>query len=619
MNSISDNKIYLILFVMLLTLVLVKPVFANEIQYGHVEEVHDTQLHIQYKGPAGQKNFVCNALTTTCKNFGTSSPKLFPDIEGGSDYVNSPDGKLGIVEEVLKTENGSTTYEHVIYDVSKDVAEEKAVVLYNNKINSYKFPWASDSVVLFGTNREVIRYDVATKRTDTITISQDELPLRSLSPHAKYLSAYNYAEQAHKIWDTTTGKEIVIPSETPAFVEFSQNEKYATFMDDRDDYQTVYISALDNQVNKVSRVFKDNFTVEDYLWFKNDLYVVGNTKDNPYQWVLYRYNPLANKISIVAENISYGDFIRPIGNHSLSFLVIEGKNTHVALYNPKNNEVSVIKPVADAPASNKLTRSIVEFDEGVKGVLYEPKKPDDKPELFVWLHGGPMRQTSFGYHSYLSYAVYDEFLERLSESGAYVLKLDYAGSYGHGKKFKDQLINKLGDIDVKQVTEAARDIQKEYDIDDIYLVGNSYGGYLGPKVLIEDDRTFNGAIAINGVFDWFDLLERIPSSPFKKYFKGLADLDDLEKNFELYKQASVVKELPDLNKYRDLVLVYGEDDATVPTWQTREFFYLAESLGKNVDLLKLEDEGHIIKQRESLNKMCAFVAKELFIKDLKCS
>lgn len=585
---------------------------AAEIQYGHIEDVHDTDIHIQYKGPAGEQHFVCGVLTTDCEAFATTTPVLFPEIAGETNYPNSLDGRYGVVEQ--EAEEGIT---YTLYDVSGDEAEVVAELPYSKETSAYKFPWANDHLMLFGTDGTVTTYDIATAETTEITPSQSEFPLRSLSPHASYLAAYNYTDEAHKIWDTTTGDEISIPSETPAFVEFSQDERYAAFVDDRQRYQTLYVADLTNAA-EVSRVFADDFTVEDYLWFKDRLYAVGNTTDNPYDWVLYEHDPVTDQVEVVTEDVSYGDYIRPIGTHALSFLVIEGKNSHVALYQPEADRVDVIRPVEDSPASTEITRSVVEFEDDVMGVLYEPENPDRRADLFVWLHGGPKRQTSFGYHSYLSYAVYDELLERLVESGVYVLKLDYAGSYGHGSEFMDQLTNQLGTIDVKNVIDASREIQDDYNIDDTYLLGNSYGGYLGPKVLIEAEHHFDGAIAINGVFDWFDLLARIPSSPFKVYFDGLADLKDLDTNFDLYEEASIVKDLPQLPKLRKLLLIYGEDDATVPTWQTEEFFYQAELHNKNVDLLKLKGEDHIIRERENLNLMCTFIAEELRIDDLVC-
>ncbi len=602
-------------FVVGLSLFITNSVAAAEIQYGHVEDVHGQELYIQYKGPGGEQNFVCDLVTADCESFGTTTPVLFPEIDGSTDYPNSKSGRYGVHEVV-----GEEGVEYTLYDVSGDEAAEVAVLPYTKETNAYKFPWADGHFMLFGTDGTVTTYDIETEEMTEFTPSQSELPLRSLSPHASYLAAYNYVEQAHKIWDTETGDEIAIASNKPAFVEFSQDERYAAYINSGSGYQTLHIADLtraEDGVAKGRRVFKDDFVVEDYLWFKGELYAVGNTEHDPYRWVLYRYNPATKKSQIVAEDVSYGDYIRPIGDYALSFLTIDGKNSHVSLYDPERNRVTTIAPVAKSPASSEIERNVVSFGD-TYGVLYEPENPDKKPELFVWLHGGPKRQTSFGYHSYLSYAVYDELLEQLVESGAYVLKLDYPGSYGYSEEYLNSLDGELGVVDVDAVVKAARKIQKQYKIDDTYLIGNSYGGYLGPKALVDHERYFDGAIAINGVFDWFDLLARIPSSPFKTYFSGLANLEDLDENFGLYEQASVVSELPDLNKRKQLLLIYGEDDATVPTWQTEEFFYQAKALSKNVDLLKLSGEDHIIRQRENLDLMCEFIADELLIKNLEC-
>jgi len=603
---------YFVYGVVALFLLSVNSVAAAEIQYGNVEKVRGTEIHIHYKGPGGEQHFVCDVLTSDCKNFGTIMPTLFPEIDGKTSYPSSPDGRYGIIEEA--TNDG---FVYKLYDVSGNRAAEIATLPYTKATNAFRFSSGNDHLMLFGADGTVATYTIDTKAIFEITPSQREFPQRSLSPHARYLAAYNYSNKAHKIWNAKTGNEISIPSASPAFVEFSQSERYASFADDREGYRTIYIADLATTTIQPERIFKDNFTVEDYLWFKDKLYAVGNTQADPYRWVLYQYDPTTKHTTIVAENVSYGDYIRAVGEHALSFLVIEGKNRHVALYRPDTEQVAVIRPVSDSPASTKITRSVVAFNDGVKGILYAPQRPKRSADLFVWLHGGPKRQTSFGYHSYLSYAVYDELLEKLVESGAYVLKLDYGGSYGHGSAFMNQLTHNLGKIDVEHVVDASREIQRKYRIDNTYLIGNSYGGYLGPKALVDHERYFDGAIAINGVFDWSTLIARIPSSPFTAYFNG-STLENAASAFDRYQQASIIKNLPDLSKRKKLLLIYGENDATVPTWQTREFFHQAEALDKNVELLKLEGEDHIIRKRESLNTLCSFIANSLRLRGVAC-
>lgn len=594
-------------------------VLGAEIQYAQVEDVYGSGVHIKYRGPGDEQNFVCDVINLECEAFGTSTPSLFPKIDGEGGYSKSPDGKYGIIKTVIGVGDDDKTYIHSVYDISGSSADLVEVVPYFKNTTSYRFSWGGGNVMLFGTDGSVVTFDIKMAEMRVIDLNRSDLPMRSLSPYAGYLSSYSYIDEEHHIWNTKTGEMFRIPSKTADYVEFSQNERYAVFVDDSEGYKTLHLVDLETDVDifDTVRVFKDNFTVEDYIFFKNDLYVVGNTEEDPYRWVLYRYDTERGEEEIVAEDVSYADYMRPAGERGLLFLQIDGKSTHVAMYRSDSESVHVFKPVNPSPASQRVKRSVVSFDRA-KGVLYEPVEPGRNPDLFIWLHGGPRRQASFGYHSYLSYAVYDEFLERLVEGGAYVLKLDYAGSFGHGNELMDALMHSLGVADVEDVIDASKEISDLYDLRRVYLIGNSYGGYLGPRALVERPEMFEAVVAINGVFDWFTLLERIPSSPFSVYFQGSADLEDLENNFDLYRKASILRKASNLGDQK-VVLVYGESDSTVPTWQTREFFYIMEALGKNIEVLELRGEGHVITERESLDIMCDFIASELSLNYLDCN
>ena len=612
-----NSKLILFLTVFLF-LLLNSSVLGAEIQYAEVKDIYNSKLHIQYDGPGGKQNFVCDVVGESCDSFGSSTPSLFVEIDGDDSYSKSHNGKYAVLKDVVKSEDEADVYLHKVYDISGDEAELVQLIPYFKDTVAYRFPWAGEHVMLFGTDGPVVTYNIKTGDLKEMDPEQSYFPMRSLSPYGSYLSAYDYIEEEYRIWNTENGEVIKVPSEKANFIEFSQDEKFAAFVKDPDGYETAYLldlESLDEKIN-VKRIFKDDFTVDDYIFFKNDLYIVGNTEDDPYRWVLYRYNVRKDEVQTVAENVSYESYMRPVGEYGLSFLVIDGKNTNVAVYKPEENSFIVLEPVNPSPSSTKIKRSVL-FFERARGVLYEPiyrKRPTD---LFVWLHGGPRRQTSLGYNSSLIYAVYDDILERLVESGAFVLKIDYTGSYGHGNELMDSLDNNFGVLDVEDVIEASEKIQRRYNINKTYLFGLSYGGYLGPKVLVEAPNKFDGVIAVNGVFDWFTLFERTPTDSFTAYFNGLANLEDLEENYFMYKNASVYKNLPQIEDEK-ILLIYGEDDEVVPTWQTREFFYQADIFDKDVRLLKIENEGHLIKKRESLNLMCDFISEELEIGRVSC-
>ncbi|MCK5591744.1 MAG: DPP IV N-terminal domain-containing protein, partial [Candidatus Pacebacteria bacterium] len=268
---------------------LLLPMLANagEIQYGSVKEIKGDTVLIKYKSPSGEQNFTCDIETSECASHGTTTPELFPPLLGNDNYTNSPDGNYGLVEFPVE----DTVY-YLLYSFTDDSPQFVALLPYNKETTYIKFPWASDSIVLFTKDGEITRYSIDSKDLVTTELDRTSFSLRSFSPHGKYFSSYNYTEEAHDIWNIETGEKISIPSETPAYVEFSQDEKTAAFISTRDGYQTLYSVSLENAFAEnviTERVFADDFTVEDYLFMDNDLYFVAN-KETPLVWSLYQYN-----------------------------------------------------------------------------------------------------------------------------------------------------------------------------------------------------------------------------------------------------------------------------------------------------------------------------------------
>jgi len=222
--------------------------------------------------------------------------------------------------------------------------------------------------------------------------------------------------------------------------------------------------------------------------------------------------------------------------------------------------------------------------------------------MIVWLHGGPHRQTSPSFHSYHSYGIYDVLLENLRKNGFIVLKLDYRGSYGYGKKFATELKGNVGKLDVKDVITATTVLKKEMAIGEVYPMGTSYGGYLALRALADKPALFAGAISVNGVTDWWTLIKNDPDSIFKVHFNGAPS----SKNKILYDQASIFLRLNNL-KGKKIVLVNGEDDATIPAQQTTMLFDALAKKNIGATVISYEKEGHILSDSANLDDLCSRV------------
>ena len=623
MTSKNFSKITIITLLVAI-IAIIAPTFAHasqsEINYATIKDIKGDKMVIKYKSPDKNKGYICNISNLECQHKSTSTPELFPGILGKKDYTNSPGGNYGLITRKNKTKEDSNFF-HLLYSLKNEKPKLNHIIPFKKPISWGKFSWADDNVVLFGKDGTLARFSIEDKKISTTTISQSYLPFKSLSPHAKYLSAYNYGNEEHRIWNLDSTKIASIPSTTPDFIEFSQDEKRAVFANAKGDFETLYAVNL-GKMNKTQneeklkpqRLFEEDFMVKDYLFFKNDLYYVAN-RENPLKWALYKYSFSTDKNEKITGNVSYADYIRPAGNNYLAFLTIEGKNTNVSLYKPETDTTKELSPIEESPGFENTEQRIIKVND-TQGVLIAPKSIKNK-ELFIWLHGGPQRQTSIGYHSYLSYAVYDELLERLANAGNYVLKLDYTGSIGYGQSSIKKLDGNLGKVEVEDVVATTKKLKDEYNIEKVHLIGNSYGGYLAPRSLVESPELFNSSVSINGVFNWLSLIERIPSSPFKRYFEGPLQIEGDETNFNEYSQSLIEDKLSNISNEK-LLLIYGEKDSNVPTWQTREFYTLTKALDKNVSILPLPDEGHILRERETLDKLCNFISKELKLKNTNC-
>lgn len=219
----------------------------------------------------------------------------------------------------------------------------------------------------------------------------------------------------------------------------------------------------------------------------------------------------------------------------------------------------------------------------------------------MWLHGGPYRQIAKEYHSYPSYAVYDWILDQLASQGAIVLKVDYRGSYGYGNNVAYDVVNNVGKQDVADVYDSVNTIKKKLKFKGkVYLMGNSFGGYLAPRTLVAHPKEFSGAIAINGVFEWRTLLNYLKTSLFNTHFNGLYNPNETE----IYNKASITDMVKRLSPQQKIVIIHGMADKTINPDQSYTFYELLKSAGKNTKLVSIPEEDHIFLKPSSIETIC---------------
>jgi dipeptidyl aminopeptidase/acylaminoacyl peptidase len=226
---------------------------------------------------------------------------------------------------------------------------------------------------------------------------------------------------------------------------------------------------------------------------------------------------------------------------------------------------------------------------------YPPKNPDyyppsgEKPPLLVTCHGGPHDAASLeldlSYHYWTS-------------RGIGVLDVNYGGSTGYGRDYRERLIGEWGVVDVDDSANAARYLVERGDVDEnrVAISGGSAGGY-----------TALAAMAFRNVF-------KAGASHF-----GVSDLEalvaDIHK-FDTYSLVGLVGPYPLYRKrymerspinYSEqwtcpVIFFQGLEDTIVPADQSRMMFEVIREKGVPTAYVTFEGEYHGFRQAENIKR-----------------
>jgi len=510
---------------------------ALDIQYGAVRGYSGSQVLIQYYGIGKKVNYICNIL-----NFGCTSTKK---------------STLGTTATVtLKTE------------IKNELKDKGATHITLSKSGNWLAYYIS------ADSPENVRTYV----------------VKNLKTNNDYIISENIS-----YWDLINEQKKVF--------EFSPDEKSLVYLDDKDNEMSLYkveLSSLTGTelVNKKLTTSAYNIGYFIYTDSQN-IYYVGNNKINPYNWILYDFDLKTGKEKIIETNVSYLDSIIKI-NNSIVFIRLQEKGYGPEVYNTKTKKIGFFK------VPNIKTSRVIKNETNIKigdsnAVVMTPPtyNPNKSYPVMIWLHGGPLRQTSLGYHPYHSYGIYDAMLKLLQKNNVIIIKLDYSGSFGTGREYSESIKGNVGKGDIDDVMEAVKYAKDKYKVKDVYLSGNSYGGYMSLRAVVEYPETFKGVFSINGVTDWESLLVRMKTSIFNTQFYGLPN----ESNRKLYDQASIINRIGNLGNQR-IEIIQGEADGTIPPWQATLLSDKLKEAGKNVNLVTYKGEDHVFAGKKNIGDVC---------------
>jgi dipeptidyl aminopeptidase/acylaminoacyl peptidase len=620
----SKILIFLIIFALFAS---AKPLFAASINYASILDSNATSVIVKYGSLETKSVFSCTISNFSCKK-SSSSSLAYPTVAKNPVkqtvyYDAQKTHAVGIAKNP-----GAETYTVNSYNFFKSTKPISTAVL-PFPAKPTKITWSDDSThVLFGYPSYTIYNGFRILDLATGTFSSEyyftvdtpaALTISSLGNYIAYYTGTKSNEagtRTYYLYDLKNNKQysntVSVPywdlvGDQPRLFSFAPDESSLVYVGDQDGSMSLYRVDLkslpaDSATFGGQKVSLIKGNVADFFFVKNTSLLVVSNDTNPYTWSLRSVDFTKNTVSIIRNNVSYVAKMRQVGSNILINALKNNSSVPVA-YNFKTGAVRFFASFPLSTTTIPGTREVFQTADEY-GVLIKPKTITVSTPLLIWLHGGPYRQTSFGYHPYASYGVYDWMLDEAVKSGAIVLKLDYRGSQGYGSAYASSIKGEVGRGDVGDVVNAEAALRSKMTFGKTYLVGNSYGGYLSLKSIVEHPETFRGALSINGVTDWADLLVNIKTSIFNIHFAGVPSLE----NQALYDQASIINKVANLGD-NPIIVAQGTADQTVDPSQAPLITGVLNQVHKNVTLVEYKGSDHVFSTKAPLEDLCKRLIK----------
>lgn len=251
---------------------------------------------------------------------------------------------------------------------------------------------------------------------------------------------------------------------------------------------------------------------------------------------------------------------------------------------------------AAALVEPQLVRYPSKDGQPVPAYLFVPKSLDRTKThpAVVWVHGDGITQNFDGWHTRRDYAVYYSFHQYLAQRGYLVLAVDYRGSIGYGRDWRQGHYRDLGGKDYEDIAAGVAYLKTLGFVDAarVGIWGLSYGGFMALQGLTVTPELFRCGIDVAGVEDWRDWLHD-PDGPWIRGRMGIPEDEP-----ELYRRSSPIHFVDRI--VRPLLVMHGTADVNVPFLESLRLVDVALKAGKDVDFVVYPGEYHYFQRTHVL-------------------
>jgi dipeptidyl aminopeptidase/acylaminoacyl peptidase len=221
------------------------------------------------------------------------------------------------------------------------------------------------------------------------------------------------------------------------------------------------------------------------------------------------------------------------------------------------------------------------------GYFYPAMNGDAKPPLVVFVHGGPTSAC---------YPVLDPRIQFWTQRGFAVADLNYRGSTGYGRAYRQALFLEWGAVDVEDACAVVGHLGERGLIDpsQAFIRGSSAGGYTTLCALVFKD-VFRAGASLYGVSDPLALAEATHKfeADYLDWLIGDPDID-----MARYKERTPLLHADRIKV--PVIFFQGELDAVVVPAQTRDMLEALRERGITAEGHFYPEERHGFRKAENL-------------------
>ncbi|WP_421724123.1 S9 family peptidase [Bauldia sp.] len=220
----------------------------------------------------------------------------------------------------------------------------------------------------------------------------------------------------------------------------------------------------------------------------------------------------------------------------------------------------------------------------VEGLLTYPVdyQAGERYPLVVQIHGGP---NGVDFNEYLPLMKFFA-TAAYPEQGYFVLRVNYRGTLGYGKKFREDLIGNFGILDYQDIMSGVNHVVDKSlaDPDRLFVIGQSNGGTMTSWIVTQTDR-FRSACPIAGETDYISL-EGTNAYFQTSWYLGGSFIDHLQ----VFLNRSPIFHVR--NVRTPTLIQGGLLDTNVPHGQLQEFYRALKRAGVDVHLVGYPGADH---------------------------